>query len=174
MTLRIRLQYVLLNVYLMMLSQTQRSLRWKIITNDRFVRVWKKFAGVDVSASAVQSFVLWQWGKSLEILDVLARDGEETGTTSLQVSSVKPYCYTESAESDVQYKGSSVQATWRNSIAWACVPFMHTRRFSVVVLKWRRFKHSKPKPVFRSAINIYLWRRKYRYLARRWAPVNRR
>jgi hypothetical protein len=32
--------------------------RWKLTTNDGFVRVWKEFAGVDVSASPVQSFVL--------------------------------------------------------------------------------------------------------------------
>jgi hypothetical protein len=31
--------------------------RWKFSTNDGFVRVWKKLARVDVSASPVQSVV---------------------------------------------------------------------------------------------------------------------
>jgi hypothetical protein len=33
----------------------------------------------------------------------------------------------------VRYKGISVQATWRNSIAWAGVSFMHTTHFWAVV-----------------------------------------
>jgi hypothetical protein len=31
--------------------------RWDMITKDGFVRVWKEFAGVDISAGPVQSFV---------------------------------------------------------------------------------------------------------------------
>jgi hypothetical protein len=33
------------------------SVRWKIITNDGLVRVWKRFAGVDVFTGTVQSVV---------------------------------------------------------------------------------------------------------------------
>ena len=58
---RIWLQYDLLNVlFTDAFSNTvvmYLPLRWKIITNDGFVRVWKKFAGVDVFAGTVQSIV---------------------------------------------------------------------------------------------------------------------
>jgi hypothetical protein len=171
----VRLTECLFNDYFSNTGVMYLPLRWEMITNDGFVRVWNELDAVDVSASPVQSFVRLQCGRLLEISDVLARDGEETGITSLQVWNVKPYRFTESAESDLRYKGSSVQATWRNSIAWACcAPFMHNTHFWAVVLLWRYFKHSKPKPQHTNAIKIYLWRGRYSYLAMQWAPCNRR